>query len=63
MVKKAVNWALREVGKRSAVLHPQALETARTIGSMQGRAPRWIASDAIRELNSVAVKMRFGLEL
>lgn len=49
-VKKAVNWALRQIGKRNLVLNKLAIETAGRI-KMQGTKPaRWIASDALREL-------------
>ena len=49
-VKKAVNWALRQIGKRNATLHAQALEWAKRISTMDSKAARWIAKDAIREL-------------
>jgi 3-methyladenine DNA glycosylase AlkD len=49
-VKKAVNWALRQIGKRSPDLRQAALRTARAIRSGDSRAARWIAADAIREL-------------
>lgn len=57
-VRKAVNWALRNIGKRNANLHRAALETAREIRQMDSKAARWIASDAIRELESEAVQAR-----
>ena len=57
-VKKAVNWALRNIGKRNANLNRAALETAREIGQMDSKAARWVASDAIRELESEAVQAR-----
>jgi 3-methyladenine DNA glycosylase AlkD len=59
-VRKAVNWALRQIGKRSAGLHAQALGAARRIGDVDARSARWIASDAIRELESSAVRDRLG---
>ncbi|MDH7490095.1 MAG: DNA alkylation repair protein [Anaerolineae bacterium] len=49
-VKKAVSWALRQVGKRNANLRRAALEVAREIGQMDSKPARWIASDVIREL-------------
>lgn len=49
-VKKAVNWALRNIGKRNSFLNKKALETAREIKSIESRSARWIATDAIREL-------------
>ena len=49
-VKKAVNWALRQVGKRSRYLNEKALETAEEIKALDSKSARWIANDAIREL-------------
>jgi 3-methyladenine DNA glycosylase AlkD len=49
-VKKAVNWALRQIGKRNPALNLLAVETARKIGAMDARSARWIAADALREL-------------
>ncbi len=57
-VKKAVNWALRQIGKRNAMLNKAALAEARRIAGMDSKAARWIASDAIRELESEAVLNR-----
>jgi len=51
-VKKAVNWALRQIGKRNLSLRREALRTAREIRALDSRAARWIASDALRELTS-----------
>jgi 3-methyladenine DNA glycosylase AlkD len=49
-VKKAVNWALRQIGKRNAALNLLAVETARKIREMDARSARWIATNALREL-------------
>jgi 3-methyladenine DNA glycosylase AlkD len=49
-VKKAVNWALRGIGKRNASLRPAAIQAARAIHQVDSSAARWIASDALREL-------------
>ena len=49
-VKKAVNWALRQIGKRSDDLHREAVTTAHRIAAQGSRSARWIASDALREL-------------
>lgn len=49
-VKKAVNWALRGIGKRNNTLRPVAIEWANTIKQMDSTTARWIASDALREL-------------
>ncbi len=57
-VKKAVNWALRQIGKRNLSLNGQALETAREIQAMGSKSAKWIAADAIRELTSQAVLAR-----
>jgi len=50
MVKKAVNWALRAIGKRNARLRPKAIEAAEAIRNIDSRTARWIAADALREL-------------
>jgi 3-methyladenine DNA glycosylase AlkD len=57
-VKKAVNWALRNIGKRNLNLNKAAINTAREIQKLGSKAARWIAADAIRELESDAVQSR-----
>ena len=57
-VKKAVNWALRQIGKRNLNLNREAIEAAAEIQKMDSRSAKWIASDAIRELTSEAVQER-----
>jgi 3-methyladenine DNA glycosylase AlkD len=57
-VKKAVNWALRQIGKRSRSLNQLAVETAQRIKKQDSKPARWIASDALRELTSEAVMKR-----
>ncbi len=57
-VKKAVNWALRQIGKRSLWLNQQAIEAATAIQSQSSKSAKWIASDALKELNSQAVQSR-----
>lgn len=57
-VKKAVNWALRHIGKRNLNLNRMAINTAKEIQEINAKAARWIASDAIRELESEAVQRR-----
>jgi len=57
-VKKAVSWALRQIGKRSSGLNPLAVRTAQQIGRIDSRAARWVARDALRELRSDAVQTR-----
>jgi 3-methyladenine DNA glycosylase AlkD len=49
-VKKAVNWALRQIGKRSDRLQAPAIRTAQRIRQQETKSARWIASDALREL-------------
>jgi 3-methyladenine DNA glycosylase AlkD len=57
-VKKAVNWALRNIGKRNLNLNQAALEAAKEIKRLDSKTARWIAADAIRELESDAVQSR-----
>ncbi len=57
-VKKAVNWALRGIGKRNQVLNDEAVAAARRLARSDARSARWIASDALRELCSEAVLSR-----
>jgi 3-methyladenine DNA glycosylase AlkD len=57
-VKKAVNWALRQIGKRNVRLNQAAIATANEIREMDSFAAKWIAADAIRELTSDAVQKR-----
>ncbi len=49
-VKKAVNWALRQIGKRNGRLRTLALECAYDVQKMDSRTAQWVANDAIREL-------------
>lgn len=49
-VKKAVNWALRQIGKRNAALRARALVVARDLAESDARAARWIGKDAVKEL-------------
>ena len=57
-VKKAVNWALRNIGKRNLNLNEAALKAAKEIKQLHSKTARWIAADAIRELESDAVQSR-----
>ncbi len=57
-VKKAVSWALRNIGKRNPNLNVAAIKAAREIQRIDSKAARWIASNAIRELESEAVQKR-----
>jgi 3-methyladenine DNA glycosylase AlkD len=57
-VRKAVNWALRNIGKRNLHLNRAAIRAAERIRQQNSRSARWIASDALRELQSPAVQAR-----
>jgi len=50
MVKKAVNWALRGIGKRNLALRAAAIAAAEQIRAVDSPTARWIAADALREL-------------
>jgi 3-methyladenine DNA glycosylase AlkD len=57
-VRKAVNWALRNIGKRNLRLNREAIRAAERIRRQGSRAARWVAADALRELKSPAVQAR-----
>jgi 3-methyladenine DNA glycosylase AlkD len=57
-VKKGVNWALRQIGKRNKALNKKALAVAKEIREMDSPAARWIAADAIRELTNKKILAR-----
>lgn len=57
-IKKAVNWSLRQSGKRSLFLNNLAIEAAERIRAQGSRSARWIAADALRELTSEKVRER-----
>jgi 3-methyladenine DNA glycosylase AlkD len=57
-VKKSVNWALRQIGKRNLALNAKAIEVAEQIAQMDSPSARWIANDALRELQSEKVQTR-----
>ncbi len=59
-VKKAISWALRQIGKRSRTLHGRAIETATRIKRIDSRSARWVGSDALRELTSEKVRERLA---
>jgi 3-methyladenine DNA glycosylase AlkD len=61
-VRKAVNWALRQIGKRNARLHRAAVAAALEIQKRESRAARWVAAGALRELRSDAVRARLQLK-
>ncbi|MDD2696960.1 MAG: DNA alkylation repair protein [Candidatus Pacebacteria bacterium] len=55
-VRKAVNWALRQIGKRNKKLNKEAVKLAREIQKINSKTARWIAQDALKELQSAAVR-------
>ena len=57
-VKKAVNWALRQIGKRNMNLNRKAIEVAKEIQKINSKTAKWIARDAIRELTSEKIQER-----
>src|SRR5712692_6194507 len=57
-VKKAVNWSLRQIGKRNLKLNRAAVSTALKLQKMESGASKWIASDALRELKDPEVLKR-----
>jgi len=59
-VKKAVNWALRQIGKRNHNLNQMAVKTAEEIQQIDSKSARWIAADAIRELTGEKVRNRLN---
>lgn len=58
-VKKAINWALRQIGKRNLNLNKETIKMAEEIQAMGDKSAKWIASDALKELTSEAVQKRF----
>ncbi len=59
-VKKAVNWALRQIGKRNLALNKLAINAGEEIRKIDSRSAKWIAADALRELRSKAVLDRLN---
>ena len=59
-VKKAVNWALRQIGKRNVNLNKKTLEVAEKISKIDSKSAKWIAKDALRELKSEKVQKRLS---
>lgn len=57
-VKKAVNWALRQIGKRNLNLNKKAIAVAKEIDQLNSRSAKWIAKDALMELESEKVQER-----
>ena len=63
-VRKAVNWALRNIGKRNGACHGPALALAEKLAASPDKTARWIGKDAVRELRSerVLAKVKLGVE-
>jgi 3-methyladenine DNA glycosylase AlkD len=59
-VKKAVNWALRQIGKRNLNLNKKAIEIAEEINNIDSKGAKWIAKDALRELKSENIQKRLS---
>jgi 3-methyladenine DNA glycosylase AlkD len=59
-VKKAVNWALRNIGKRNLNLNMAAIELAREIQQTDSKSARWISSDALKELEKDSVQIKLA---
>jgi len=57
-VKKAVNWSLRQIGKRNRYLNQEATQVARKISTINKTSAHWIAKDALRELQNETFKRR-----
>jgi len=57
-VKKAINWALRQIGKRNTVLNKRAIAVAEDIHRIDSKAARWVAQDALRELTGEKIQKR-----
>ena len=57
-VKKGVNWALRQIGKRNLKLNKKAIEAGKRIARLTSKSAKWIASDALRELTSKRVQSK-----
>jgi 3-methyladenine DNA glycosylase AlkD len=60
VVRNAIAWALRQIGQRSYALNQRSLEVAEFLQQAKAKTPRWIARDALREINSKAVQQRFS---
>ncbi len=57
-VKKAVNWAIRQIGKRNIFLNKETVALSKEIQQIDSPTARWIAVDALRELTGEAVQSR-----
>ncbi|MCE7741189.1 MAG: DNA alkylation repair protein [Candidatus Heimdallarchaeota archaeon] len=59
-VKKAVNWAIRQIGKRNLSLNKHTIQLSKEIQSIDSKSAKWIANDALRELLSDPVQKRLS---
>lgn len=59
-VRKAVNWALRQIGKRNILLNKSAVRSAKEIQKIDSKSARWVAADALRELQGPAVEKKLS---
>lgn len=59
-VRKAVNWALRQIGKRSTACHGPALALAKKLAASDNKTARWIGKDAVRELTDDKIRQRLA---
>ena len=57
-VKKAVNWAIRQIGKRNKILNKKFIQVSHDIAKLKSKPAKWISADALRELTSDAVQKR-----
>jgi 3-methyladenine DNA glycosylase AlkD len=57
-VKKAVNWAIRQIGKRNPTLRTDAIALAERVHAQEYKSARWIASDALRELRAYEFRVK-----
>jgi len=60
LMRKAVSWAVRQIGKRNPALHAVALATTGRLAARGTPGARWVATDARRELESAAVRTRLA---
>jgi len=59
-VKKSVNWALRQIGKRNAELNKKAIAISKEIQGLDSKTARWIAADALRELQNDTTRKKIS---
>jgi 3-methyladenine DNA glycosylase AlkD len=62
-VKKAINWALRQIGKRNERLREKAIACARSMKNLESGSARWIAADTLRELKSEGVLRKLKIQM